>query len=173
MSDQYLGEIRNFGFGYAPYGWAQCIGQLLPISQNAALFSLLGTYYGGNGTTTFALPDLRGRVALNQGNGKGLSPHVIGELSGEQAQTLLTSEIPQHSHSVSDNQASDSTTAQNAFPSNDARSPSNIYNTTTDGSQMNPRMLSITGSSQAHNNMQPYLATNFCIALQGIYPSRS
>src|SRR5262245_20220228 len=124
MSDQYLGEIRNFGFGYAPYGWAQCAGQLLPISQNAALFSLLGTYYGGNGTTTFALPDLRGRVALNQGNGKGLSPRVIGEMAGEQAHTLITPEMPQHSHSVSDNQASDSATAVNTFPSNDARSPS-------------------------------------------------
>jgi microcystin-dependent protein len=173
MSDQYLGEIRNFGFSYAPQGWAQCNGQLMAISQNAALFSLLGTFYGGNGTTTFQLPDLRGRVPLNQGNGRGLSPYVIGELAGGQTETLLTSEMPQHSHSVSDNQASDSATALSTFPSNDSRSPSNIYNTTTDGSQMNPRMLSITGSSQPHNNMQPYLATNYCIALVGIYPSRS
>jgi microcystin-dependent protein len=171
--DQYLGEIRDFGFNFAPKGWATCSGQLLPISQNAALFSLLGTQFGGNGTSTFALPDLRGRVALNQGNGPGLTPRVMGEMAGEQNHTLISPEMPQHKHSVSASAASDAFVPANDFPGNDSRSPNNIYNTTSDGSLMNPRMLSPTGGSQPHNNMEPYLATNFCIALVGIYPSRS
>jgi microcystin-dependent protein len=170
--DQFLGEIRNFGFNYAPNGWATCSGQLLPISQNAALFSLLGTTFGGNGTSTFALPDLRGRAALNQGNGPGLTPRVMGEMAGQETHTLLSPEMPQHKHSVSASVAGDATAPANDFPGNDSRTPYNIYNSTSDGSLLNARMLGLTGGSLPHNNIEPYLATNFCIALAGIYPSR-
>jgi microcystin-dependent protein len=171
--DPYLGEIRNFGFNFPPKGWATCAGQLLSIQANSALFSLLGTYYGGNGTTNFALPDLRGRVPINQGQGPGLTPRVIGEVAGQETHTLITQEMPMHNHLVSANPSADSATPAATFPANDSRSPSNIYNTTTDGTLMNQAMIGPTGGSLPHNNIQPYLAGNFCIALVGIYPSRS
>jgi microcystin-dependent protein len=171
--DQYLGEIRNFGFNFPPKGWAICAGQLLSIQANSALFSLLGTYYGGNGTTNFALPDLRSRVPINQGQGHGLTPRTIGEIAGEEAHTLITQEMPMHNHMVSANASADSATPAATFPANDSRSPSNIYNTTSDGTLMNQAMIGRTGGNLPHNNIEPYLGSNFCIALTGIYPSRS
>ena len=172
MSEPFLGEIRMFGFNFAPNGWALCAGQLLPISQNSALFALLGTYYGGNGQTTFGLPDLRGRVPLSFGQGPGLSNYNLGQVGGEENHTLITNEMPMHNHGVSASQAANATSPAGAFPSNDARSPVNIYSSATDGTQMNPQMIGLAGGSQPHNNLQPYLAVNFCIALQGIFPSR-
>jgi len=170
--DPFLGEIRLFGFNFAPNGWALCQGQVMSIAQNTALFSLLGTYYGGNGQTTFALPDLRGRVALAQGQGPGLTNRDIGEVFGEENHTLITQEMPMHSHLVSANKTSDSTDPTNAFPSNDSRNPLNVYATTSDGTKMNPAMVNNAGGSQPHNNMQPSLVLNYCIALNGIFPSR-
>lgn len=173
MAEQYIGEIRMFGFNFAPVNWAICAGQIIPISSNTALFALLGTTYGGDGVTTFALPDLQGRVPLSQGQGPGLSDYVLGQRAGEENHTLITSEIPAHNHLVSASQASDATTPVNDFLGNDSRTPLNIYATTTDGTIMNPRMIGLTGGSLPHNNMQPYLCINFCIALYGIFPPRS
>ena len=171
--DPFIGEIRIFGFNYAPAGWATCSGQLLPISSNTALFSLLGTAFGGDGVRTFALPDLRGRAPMNQGSGPGLTPRVIGEASGGETVTLLNGQIPQHQHGVSASQASDATNPSGAFPSNDSRAPLSIYATAGDGTAMNPQTTRIAGGNLPHNNLEPYLAGNFCISLQGIYPSRS
>src|SRR5450631_2987711 len=125
MSEPFLGEIRMFGFNFNPQGWAQCNGQLMAISQNTALFSLLGTNFGGNGQTTFGLPDLRGRVPVHAGQGPGLSPYNIGEQTGTENVTLLSSQMPSHSHGVSANLAANSGSPLNAFPSNDGRTPSN------------------------------------------------
>jgi microcystin-dependent protein len=173
MAEPFLGEIRMFGFNFAPVNWALCAGQLMSISQNTALFALLGTMYGGDGVTTFALPDLRGRVPLGVGQGPGLSNYNQGQQGGEENHTLITQEMPQHTHQVSASQASDATTPLNNFLGDDSRNPVNVYNTTSDGTLMNARMLSVAGGSLPHNNMQPYLCINFCIALQGIFPSRS
>jgi microcystin-dependent protein len=173
MAEPFIGEIRMFGFNFAPVNWAFCAGQLMSISQNSALFALLGTTYGGDGVTTFALPDLRGRVPLSMGQGPGLSNYDIGQRAGEENHTLITTEMPQHNHLVSASAASDALVPANNFPGNDARTPLNIYNSTTDGSIMNSSMIGLAGGSQPHNNMQPYLCINFCIALYGIFPSRS
>ena len=170
MSDQYVAEIRIFPFNFAPTGWALCNGQILPISQNTALFSLLGTTYGGNGLSTFALPNLQGSVALHFGQGPGLSPYVLGQTGGEQAVTLLQSEMPAHSHSMS----------QSVRPS-DALNPAglalgtgnNVYVAPASLGQMAPQAMPAAGGSLPHNNMMPYLTLNFCIALQGIFPPRS
>jgi microcystin-dependent protein len=170
--DPFLGEIRLFGFNFAPTGWALCQGQLMAISSNAALFSLLGTTFGGDGVRTFGLPDLRGRLPLGQGQGPGLTPRTMGEIAGEENHTLITQEMPAHSHSVSANETSDTTDPKNSFPSNDSRNALNIYATTTDRTLMNPGMIGITGGNLPHNNMQPYLCINYCIALNGIFPSR-
>jgi microcystin-dependent protein len=173
MAEPFVGEIRMFGFNFAPTNWALCAGQLMSIAQNTALFSLLGTTYGGDGVQTFALPDLRGRVPLSQGQGPGLSNYDMGQRAGEENHTLIQTEMPQHTHLVSAAAASDALVPANNFPGNDARTPLNIYNTTTDGSIMNSSMIGLAGGSQPHNNMQPYLCINFCIALYGIFPSRS
>jgi microcystin-dependent protein len=171
MSEPFLGEIRMVGFNFAPRGWATCDGQILAIAQNTALFSLLGTQFGGNGQTTFALPDLRGRVPIHQGQGPGLSPRTIGEMAGETNHTLIMTEMPMHNHLVACNNEGASTgRPAGAVPS---VSGSNIYAASSDGSTMNPQMIGIAGGSQPHNNMQPYLCVNFVIALEGIYPSRS
>ena len=173
MSDQYLGEIRMFAGNFAPQGWALCNGQLLPISQNTALFSLVGTYYGGDGVTTFALPNLQSRVAIHQGQGPGLSPYVLGQQGGTENVTLTTQQMPQHNHAINTFQGpgASSHPANAILASGSSDKP---YTTnTTDGSTLNPQAVSFVGSSQPHNNLQPYLTINFIIALQGIYPSRN
>jgi microcystin-dependent protein len=146
VSDQFVGEIRAFPFNFAPNGWAVCNGQLLAISQNTALFSLLGTQFGGNGTSNFALPNLQGSAPLDFGQGPGLSPRVIGETGGEQAVTLTLVQIPAHTHQATGVAANGNLTTVALAPQ---------------------------GSSLPHDNMPPYLALNFCIALQGIFPARS
>lgn len=172
MSEPFLGEIRMVGFTFAPQGWALCNGQIMSISQNTALFSLLGTTYGGNGQTTFALPDLRGRVPVQAGQGPGLTNRTQGELSGEENHTLISTEMPAHNHVINGNNEGSST----ARPGGAVPGPAgntNIYAAAPDGTSMNPQMVGSAGGSQPHNNMQPYLVVNFIIATQGIYPSRS
>jgi microcystin-dependent protein len=169
MSGYYLGEIRMVGFNFAPRGWALCSGQIMSIQQNTALFSLLGTTYGGNGQTTFGLPDLRGRVPMNWGNGPGLTPRVQGEMDGVENVTLLNTQMPQHSHLL---QASDEATTKspsNAFP---AFTSSPAYSATANQT-MSPAAVAASGGSQPHENMQPYLAVTFAIAITGIFPSRN
>jgi len=166
MADPFIGEIRLFSFGFAPRDWALCNGQFLPINQNQALFSLLGTTFGGNGQTTFALPNLQGRVPIHEGNG-----HTLGEAGGEQGHTLSISEIPAHTHALSASQATGTVVlaANNML----AAAP-NLYHPV-DGNlvALNPGAVTNVGGSQAHLNMQPFLVINFCIALNGIFPSQN
>jgi len=171
--DPFLAEIRIFPFNFAPVGWALCNGQILPISQYTALFSLLGTYYGGNGTSNFALPNLQGNVPMNFGAGPGLTLRELGEMGGSPTVTLLVSEMPQHNHSFSvDPQAKkESSSVANNVPA--AASDAEFYSTAAPDSTMNPQTLPLQGGSQPHDNMQPYLTLSFCIALAGIYPARS
>jgi microcystin-dependent protein len=172
MTDPFVAEIRIFPFNFAPTGWAMCNGQLLPISQNTALFSLLGTTYGGNGQSTFALPNLQGSAPMHTGQGPGLSQRVLGQMSGTTAVTLLQSEIPQHTHALNAQNAPGDTSspAGNAY----ARAIGATPYQPPGGAQvaMAPQAVGVTGGSQPHNNMQPYLTLNFCIALQGIFPPR-
>ncbi len=173
MSEPFLSEIRIMSFNYAPKGWALCNGQLLPINQNQPLFALLGTTYGGNGQTNFALPDLRGSVPIHEGSG-----HTLGEKGGEQNHTLTMSELPQHIHDFSTN-----TCVQSASANATAGTPTSNYwaNSgraaySTGGvslGAMSPQAVTTVGGSQPHPNMQPYLVLNFCIALQGIFPSQT
>ena len=172
MSEPFVGEIRMFGFNFAPQGWAQCNGQLLPIAENTALFSLLGTTYGGDGHATFALPDMRSRVPVCQGQGEGLSSYADGQAGGAETVTLAATQMPRHTHPVrASSKAADSDQlAGRAL----ARSAGHTYTAEPDTSTvMNADMLGDTGGSQPHDNIQPYLALNFCIALVGIFPSRS
>jgi microcystin-dependent protein len=172
MSEPFVGEIRMFGFGFAPQGWAQCNGQLLPINQYQALFSLLGTTYGGDGVANFALPDMRSRVPAGQGQGPGLSPYAEGQAGGAETVTLTAAQMPGHTHPVK----ASSSPAGSDQPEGRAlaRSASHIYTATPDASTvMNAAMLADAGGSQPHDNIQPYLAVNFCIATAGIYPSRT
>lgn len=172
MADQFVAEIRIFTGSFAPKGWAFCNGQLLPISQNTALFSLLGTTYGGDGKSTFALPNLQGMAPMFYGQGAGLSFHDIGESSGSQTVTLLDSEMPAHRHTVG--VVADLATSSGIPGPQSSLSIANIptYNSTAN-TTMSPSELSVFGGSQPHNNMQPYLTLNFIIALQGIFPPRS
>ena len=171
MSNPFVGEIRAFGFNFAPTGWAQCNGQLLPISQNTALFSLLGTFYGGDGKSTFALPNLQGAAPMNQGQSPGTSQRYLGEMSGEQFVTLIQSEMPAHPHAL--NAVESTATARQPpgqmFATGEAIS---FYSTRAPNINMNPGMLSVSGGSLPHTNMQPYLVLNYCIALQGVFPAR-
>jgi microcystin-dependent protein len=171
MSSPFVAEIRIFAGNFAPTGWATCDGQILPISQNTALFSLLGTFYGGDGKSTFALPNLRGSAPMQQGQGPGLSERFIGEQSGEQFVTLLTSEMPVHSHSLmASNQP-----AQLPDPQNHslARANANAYVTSPSGfTTMNLNSIGPAGGSLPHNNLMPFLALTFIIALQGVFPAR-
>jgi microcystin-dependent protein len=147
---------------------------LLPINQNQALFSLLGTTYGGNGQTTFALPDLRGRVAINQGQGPGLSNYTIGDMSGEESHTLTINETPAHTHLLNaTNAGGNQQTPQNTFIATDAAGNTAGFGAGPANVTMNPASLSISGGNQPHNNLPPYLTVNYCIALQGIFPSRN
>jgi microcystin-dependent protein len=164
MAEPFLSEIRIISFGFAPKGWAMCNGQLLPINQNQALFSLLGTTFGGDGRVNFALPDLRGRVPIHVGNG-----HTLGENGGEQAHTLSIAELPTHTHAVRANSAA---TGGNASPNgNYLGGGNNAYHVPASLTTFNAGTITNTGGSQAHLNMQPFLALTFCIALQGIFPS--
>ena len=174
MSDQFVGEIRAFPFNFAPKGWAMCNGQLLSISQNTALFSLLGTTYGGDGKSNFALPNLQGRVGIHMGQGPGLSNYVEGQTGGEENHTLLLSEMPVHAHAVNGNaNAANTDSLSNAFPASTAATGGNTYSNATDGTTMNPGVIAPAGGGLPHNNLQPYLTLNYCIALQGIFPPRS
>ncbi|MGN6817499.1 MAG: phage tail protein [Sphingomonas sp.] len=179
MSSPFLAEIRTFSFNFAPKGWAMCNGQILSIQQNAALFSLVGTTYGGNGVTTFAIPNLQGRVPIHQGQGPGLANVALGEISGQETQTLTSQQMPIHTHGFTattspatkkpvnlgvfaddvDSQAVDYFAAFNA--------PNSSY------VNLSPLSMSTAGGNQPHNNMQPYLVLTICIALQGIFPSRN
>lgn len=173
MADPFVAEIRIFPFNFAPSGWAFCNGQLLPISQNTALFALLGTFYGGDGKSTFALPDLRGRAAVHAGQGSGLSERFLGESAGSEFITLLQSEMPAHTHLLQAN--SDFATLQAPGPDRSlARSQNgNAYGVAGQNiTNMNPQELAPTGGDQPHNNMMPYLTLSFCIALQGVFPPR-
>ncbi len=174
--DPFLGEIRVVGFNFAPFGWALCNGQILPISQNTALFSLLGTYYGGDGRSTFALPNLQGCAPMHQGNGAGLSPRVIGETGGETAVTLLTTQIPSHTH-VAQNASASTADAPGRTVTfgggGRGKEPAYAPASASNAVQMSSKAVGSTGGSGPHNNMPPYVTLNFVIALQGIYPSRS
>jgi microcystin-dependent protein len=173
MADPFVAEIRIFPFNFAPKGWAFCNGQILPISQNTALFSLLGTTYGGDGKSTFALPNLQGNAPMHPGQGQGLSLRDLGEIGGAENVTLLVSEIPLHPHTMQ----AFATPADLKEPQAGAvltRTQNGaLYNTTISNIvQMAPQALTPAGGSQPHNNMQPYLTLNFCIALQGVFPPR-
>jgi microcystin-dependent protein len=176
MSDQYVGEIRAVGYNFAPLGWALCNGQLLAISSNTALFSLIGTYYGGDGRSTFALPNLQGMCPLHAGQGPGLSYISLGESGGDAAVTLQTQQMAAHPHGIGvvDSAGGQNTPALAALAeARVGRVASLQYGPGTTQVPMNPSMLAVTGGNQAHNNMPPYLVVNFIIALQGIYPPRS
>jgi len=169
--DPFVAEIRIFPFNFAPKGWALCNGQLMPISQNTALFSLLGTTYGGDGKSTFALPDLQGNAPMHPGQGPGLSLHDLGETGGSETVTLLESEIPLHPHSLVAS-LSDGLFTQ---PPNQLLAQGvgvNIWGTSAPNVTLADTALGATGGDQPHNNMQPYLTLNFCIALQGVFPPR-
>jgi microcystin-dependent protein len=166
MAEPFLSELRIMSFNFAPKGWAQCNGQLLPINQNQALFALLGTTFGGDGRVNFALPDLRGRTPIHVGSG-----HTLGEQGGEQAHTLSLSELPTHSHVAN---ASSASSGGNDNPSNRVLgSVSNMYHSPANLTTMDPGTITNVGGSQAHLNMQPFLTLTFCIALQGIFPSQN
>lgn len=173
MADPFVAEIRIFPFNFAPKGWAWCDGQLLPLSQNTALFSLLGTTYGGNGKTNFALPDLQGSVPMQPGQGPGLSLHDLGETGGAQSVTLLESEMPSHAHPLgADTVDAADTNVPNDSASLALSSGGTLYQPTPD-TQLAPDAMTVTGGGQPHNNMQPYLTFYFCIALQGVFPPRT
>jgi microcystin-dependent protein len=173
MSDPFVAEIRIFPFNFAPKGWAFCAGQLMPISQNTALFSLLGTTYGGDGKSTFALPNMEGNAPMHPGQGPGLSLHDLGETGGSATVTLLQSETPAHSHAMrADTQDNADTNAVSPAASFAKSTGGTLYQDASNNNQLNPQALGPAGGSLPHNNMQPYLTLNFCIALQGIFPAR-
>jgi microcystin-dependent protein len=163
MAEPFLSEIRIMSFAFAPKGWALCNGQLLPINQNQALFSLLGTTFGGDGRVNFALPDVRGRTPIHVGSG-----HTLGERGGEQAHTLSISELPTHTHVL---QAVNQNAATNDPTGASFANAAAIYHAPTSLTSLNPATVGNVGGSQAHLNMQPFLTLSFCIALQGIFPS--
>lgn len=174
MSDPFVAEIRIFGFNFAPTGWAQCNGQLMPLSQNTALFALLGTMYGGDGKSTFGLPDLQGAVPVAAGSGAGLSQRTVGETGGSPYVTLLQSEMPAHAHSEAAmagfGASNDPATRLLARPFGGGL----LYAPGSGGSlvQLDQGAVALAGASLPHNNLMPYLPVNFCIALQGIFPQR-
>ena len=183
MASPFVAEIRIFACNFAPRGWAMCNGQLLPISQNTALFSLLGTQYGGDGKSTFALPNFQGNVPMQHGQGPGLSQRFIGETSGVETVTLLQTEMPQHNHTL----LAANTSATTPNPSGAVLARGNYDDGTNLGpaatyiaaasanpkTQMSPLSAGVIGGNQPHNNMAPYLTLNFCIALQGVFPARN
>jgi microcystin-dependent protein len=177
MAQPYLAEIKMFGGNFAPNGYALCSGQIMSISQNTALFALLGTTYGGNGTTTFALPDMQGRAPAHWGNGPAIDPMDLGQVSGTPNVTLTTAQLPSHTHPISGAIIASSnpgeTPASNTLFTTSA--PNQVYATAlgTGGLNLAPQSITMTGGSQPHNNMQPYLALTFIIALQGVFPARN
>lgn len=175
MSNPFLAEVRIFTGNFAPKGWAQCDGQLMPISQNTALFSLLGTTYGGDGKSNFALPNLQGSIPMQAGQGPGLTLRDLGETGGEQTVTLLQTEMPAHTHGAMASTGSDAATpVNNAWASGQKLGGGDVYTPTSPQNvPMNPFALSISGGSQPHNNLAPFLGLNFIIALQGVFPARS
>jgi microcystin-dependent protein len=170
--DPFVAEIRIFPFTFPPKGWAFCNGQLLPISQNTALFSLLGTVYGGDGKSTFALPDLMGSAAMQPGQGTGLSLRSLGEIGGTQQVTLLQSEMPVHTHAMRGTVEPGDNRQGNAQMTFATSSGAFIYNPGPANTTLAPQSLPPAGGSLPHNNMQPFLTLNFCIAMQGVYPQR-
>jgi microcystin-dependent protein len=171
MTEPFVGEIKMVGFNFAPRGYALCNGQLMSIAQNTALFSLLGTTYGGDGQVTFGLPDFRGRVPMHWGSGPGLTPRVQGESSGSEAITLTQQQMPQHNHQV--NATNDSAGSKTPLGNIPAFASGSTYVGTAANGTMAPAMIGIAGGSQPHPNMQPYLVVTFIIALEGIFPSRN
>ena len=174
MADPFVAEIRIFPFNFAPKGWAFCDGQLLPLSQNTALFSLLGTTYGGDGKSTFALPNIQGSAVMHPGQGPGLSLHDLGEIGGSETVSLLQSEMPAHSHALSASQADAGDRSPKSEKFAVGSGGVNMYAPPSNPlTQFATEMSPPTGGDQPHNNMQPYLTLNFCIALQGVYPPRT
>lgn len=177
MSEPFIGEIRMTGFNYAPVGWALCDGSLLPIAQNQALFALLGTQFGGNGSTTFGLPDLRGRVPLGPGKGAQTSIYQVGANGGSESVTLTAGQMPAHSHALAAaSVVGGSTSPQNNFIAeiydSGAGGATQAFNNASNGGTMNPAAIANSGGNQPHENRQPYLCVNFIIATQGIWPQR-
>lgn len=170
--DPFIGQIILFAGNFAPRGWALCNGQLLPIAQNTALFSILGTTYGGDGQTTFALPDLRGRVPIHPGQGPGLSPYQLGQRAGTETVTLTTQQMPIHSHGFTPGCSTDPPNAQSPSNAVPAQLDTQTFGTEPNAS-MRPGNSTNAGGSQAHDNVQPYTCVNFVIALEGIFPSRN
>ena len=169
-----LGEIKLFAGNFAPRGWAFCEGQLLPISQNTALFSILGTTYGGDGRTTFALPDLRGRAPIHPGTGPGLSAYNLGETGGAETVALTAQQLPPHNHSLNANTQNGNTSDPPGAALADTKGTDRDYMKSGEvNTQMSANSIGVTGGGQPHENRQPYLAINFIIALEGIYPSRN
>jgi microcystin-dependent protein len=175
MADPFVAEIRIFPFNFAPKGWAFCNGQLLPLSQNTALFALLGTTYGGDGKVTFALPDMEGNVPLHPGQGPGLSLYDLGQMGGSETVTLLESEIPAHAHNqmASTEDGGQGTLAAGITLASSVNGTLYQKNVNANLVNMNFQALAPTGGGQPHNNMMPYLTLNFCIALQGVFPPRT
>ena len=178
MADPYIGEIRAFAFNFAPRGWAFCDGALLAIPQYTALFSVLGTIYGGNGSSTFGLPDMRGRGAMHWGSGAGLTQRVPGEMFGEDSVTLTSSQIPAHIHILNGGTITGTSTQKVAVPTSQAMfstsAPGSAYFTdATPAVPFSPKAIGVSGGSQPHANNQPRLSLNFCISLSGIFPSRN
>lgn len=172
MSEPFVGEVKMFAGNFAPAGWALCGGQLLAIAENVALFSLLGTTYGGDGQNTFGLPDLRGRIPLHQGGGPGLSNRAMGQSGGAETETLTTNQIPSHTHPAACNTGA-GTSAQSPVGAVWRNYDQNQYSTAAPAAAMNAGTMLPTGGSQPHENRMPYLAVTFIIALFGIYPSRN
>ena len=176
MSEAYVGEIRCFGFNFAPYQWALCNGQQMAISQNAVLFSILGTTYGGNGTTTFGLPNLQGQIPMHWGTTSGLPTTVVGEVQGQSSVNLTTQQIPQHNHVISSATASTGV-ERSAIPTTTSYLSNAkggfVYQDppVTPNAPFSPKAISMTGASLPHDNMQPYLTLNFCISLYGVFPT--
>lgn len=169
MAEPYLGQITMFAGNFPPRGYAFCQGQILSIAQNTALFSILGTTYGGNGQTTFALPDLRGRVPIQPGQGPGLSAYTLGEQSGQETVTLISTQMPAHTHSL----AANSGAANDTIPNGNILSEGTIYRSGAANTTMNPAAIGQAGGNQPHPNMQPYTCVNFIIALEGLFPPRN
>jgi microcystin-dependent protein len=168
MSEPFIGEIRMVGFNFAPVGWALCDGQLMAISQNTALFALLGTFYGGDGIRTFALPDLQGRVPMHQGNGLGLSPRTLGTPGGHERVTLVPAQIPPHTHPLNATTAA----ATSSAPAGHVLAGGGAYGGPPGNTQLDPTAVGSVGGGESHGNIQPFLVVNFIIALQGIFPAR-
>lgn len=174
MAEPFLGQIIEAGWSFAAQGYATCDGQLMSIAQNNALFALLGTTFGGDGIQTFGLPDLRGRIPIHMGQGPGLTNRVIGEQSGTETVTLITSQMPMHSHLATGSSADANKTSPGGNTwANEGTGSLNLFVNSAPNATMNPQTIGMSGGNQPHENMQPYLVNNFLIALEGIFPSRN